>query len=264
MNEKVRNLNDYDRKIYRALQKSLDKNPIGYPKTRTGVDILILMGIFEPIEAYISSFLDWKFNTLDIISERVKSGLKKENDEFIKYTGIIDGSIDEVKKHLDSVVEKGGILKQTNKGDPQYALVFLLLGMYELQVNRLTMDLFDNFAQIEKEGFMREYLGVHRQQYRIIPVEESLTHSNIVMPHEKLTHFINQSEGPFAVFKCVCKTKYEMKGHPCEKTDRREVCLTFGSKGNAIINSKVGREISKEEALSILRQNVEDGLEDCR
>ena len=85
-------------------------------------------------------------------------------------------------------------------GIPNYSFIFWLLGMYELQVNRISFGLFDDYAKFEKEGFLLEYLGSARQQFRVIPIEQSVTPQNMPMPYEQIAHVVSQSSGPFAIF----------------------------------------------------------------
>jgi ferredoxin len=191
--------------------------------------------------------------------------LDKIQSEIKKNTLASAVGLDRVEKEtiqpiLDSAVRKGGIIKRIKDGIPNYSFIFWLLGMYELQVNRISFGLFDDYAQFEKEGFLLEYLGSARQQFRVIPIEQSVTPQNLPMPYEQIAHIVSQSPGPFAIFDCVCKKKYDMKGMPCKVTDRREMCMAFGPLGESLLHSTTGREISKDEALALLRLNMEEGL----
>ena len=46
--------------IYVRLQKHLDNQAVGFPATRSGVEIKILKHIFTPEEAEITSYLNYK------------------------------------------------------------------------------------------------------------------------------------------------------------------------------------------------------------
>jgi Na+-translocating ferredoxin:NAD+ oxidoreductase subunit B len=71
---------------------------------------------------------------------------------------------------------------------------------------------------------------------------------------------INGTEGPYAVFECICRKSATIKGHPCKKTTRAETCMALGDMARIVIESESGRAIDREEALEIARMNQADGL----
>ena len=56
--------------IYVKLQKHLDNQAVGFPATRSGVEIKILKHIFTPKEAEIACCLSYKFEPLETIFDR--------------------------------------------------------------------------------------------------------------------------------------------------------------------------------------------------
>jgi len=59
-----------DDRPYRNLQKHLNRQPIGFPPSRTGADIRLLKHIFSPDEARLAACLSHIPETLDIIYSR--------------------------------------------------------------------------------------------------------------------------------------------------------------------------------------------------
>ncbi len=55
--------------IYRKLQRHLDRMPIGYPSTETGVELKLLKFMFTPEQAKITTLLDYRYKSLDEIYE---------------------------------------------------------------------------------------------------------------------------------------------------------------------------------------------------
>jgi len=95
MNDKI--------EVYRELQKHIDKMPVGFPSTKSGVEMRILKHLFTPEEARIALNLSALPESLERIHRRAaKSGL----------------SIKELEKVLDRLVEKGAIMggKPLSKG----------------------------------------------------------------------------------------------------------------------------------------------------
>ncbi|MBW1778832.1 MAG: 4Fe-4S ferredoxin, partial [Deltaproteobacteria bacterium] len=56
--------------IYIRLQRHLDRQPVGFPATKSGSEIKILKHIFTPQEAEIATCLTYKFEPLEAIFER--------------------------------------------------------------------------------------------------------------------------------------------------------------------------------------------------
>jgi electron transport complex protein RnfB len=57
--------------VYIQLQKHLDNQAIGFPATRSGVELKILKHIFSPQEAEIASYLSYRMEPLETIYGRV-------------------------------------------------------------------------------------------------------------------------------------------------------------------------------------------------
>jgi hypothetical protein len=58
---------DRNEQAYVRLQKHLDRQPIGFPATRSGAELKILKHIFTPQEAEIACCLNYKFEPLKTI-----------------------------------------------------------------------------------------------------------------------------------------------------------------------------------------------------
>ena len=129
--------NDSD--AYRELQEHLDKMPVGYPATKSGVEINLLKTIFTPEEAKVTTHLDYKHKTVDQIYETAKAAV---------------GSKEELIRILDGVVAKGGITRRVRDNQRQYAVLPLVLwGMYEHQLKRVSPDFLMNFGQYMQNEF---------------------------------------------------------------------------------------------------------------
>ena len=61
--------------------------------------------------------------------------------------------------------------------------------------------------------------------------------------------------------RCVCRSKTDAKNEPCSQTELRETCFVLHDDYvHTYIEQGWGREVTKEEALEILENAVEDGL----
>ena len=232
--------------IYVRLQKHLDNQTVGFPATRSGVEIKILKHIFTPEEAEITSYLNYKPESVHDIFGRVRHLIE---------------SPEELEKLLEHIQKKGGIESTIKYGLRHYCCAPLVVGMYELQIGRLTPEFIKDFNEyISTKRFGIEFLSTELPQMRTIPVSKSIHPRHNVSTFDEVTSLLQQAEAPFAILKCICRRKKEIEGHSCKVTDRKETCLAIGSVARMVLKSGNGREIAKDEALAILEQNQKEGL----
>ena len=232
--------------IYRRLQKHLNKQPIGYPATLSGVELRLLKRFFTPDEARLAINLSYKPNPLESIYDRVKeSGL----------------SFDDMVCLLDQMMGKGVIGHFERNGFRYFFNLPLVVGMYEGQLYRLTDKFLADFdTYTAKMTFGLEFLGAKPPQMRTIPVGKSIKPEHHVTTYDRLIHLIDENDGTFVINECICRKAAAIRGNPCRKTSRLETCLALGDIAKNCVRSGVGRTISKNEAFDITRQNESDGL----
>ncbi len=232
--------------IYIKLQKHLDNQAVGFPATKTGVEIRILKHIFTPKEAEIASFLSYKFEPLNMIYSRVEHLVE---------------SPQELEKIFDRIQKKGGIECQIKNGKKHYCNTPLVIGMYELQLDRLTPEFikdFDDYTSDKKFGI--DFLSTKLPQMRTIPVAKSIHPQHHVSTFDEVTTLLKQAEDPFVIMECICRKKKSLGGKSCKVTDRKETCLAIGGMAQMVLANDVGRKITRDEAMSIIEQNQKEGL----
>ncbi|NHI94482.1 MAG: 4Fe-4S dicluster domain-containing protein [Candidatus Lokiarchaeota archaeon] len=234
-----------DDSAYRELQQHLDELPIGFPATKSGVELRLLKHFFTPEEARIATKLSRHFEPLSKIHNKVKE------------LGI---SLDELEKHLDNMVSKGGIDIDKRGNEKLYANSVLAVGMFEHKVNQLSKEFLDDFFGYSIEGFGMEFLSTQIAQLRIIPIEESISPEHHVIQYDQLEKLIKESDGPFGLQDCICRKMKGFYNIPCKVTSRIETCISTGTEARMYIDQGWAREVSKEEVLEVLRQNEADGL----
>jgi Pyruvate/2-oxoacid:ferredoxin oxidoreductase delta subunit len=232
--------------VYRKLQKHLNNQAVGFPATRSGVELKILRHIFNPYEAEIASFLSYKYEPVETIFEKVKH---------------LNVSIEGLQKILDSILKKGGIEVKSKDGVRHYCCIPLVVGMYELQNARLTPEFIKDYQKyISTKSFGVEFLSTKLPQMRTIPVAKSIQLNHNISSFDEVSTLLKEAEGPFAIVDCICRKKRAMGGKSCEVTDRKETCLGVGHLAQISIENEIGREINREEAIAIIEQNQKEGL----
>lgn len=237
---------EQNEQVYIKLQKHLDKQVVGFPATRSGVEIKILKHIFTPEEAEIACCLNYKLEPLKTIFNR--AGHRVDSPE-------------KLERCLDRIQEKGGIESKIKHGKMHYCNAPLIVGMYEYQLNRLTPEFIKDINEYTSgKDFGIEFLSTKLPQMRTIPVAKSIHPHHNVSTFDEVATLIQQAEGPFVIYECICRKKKSMEGKPCKKTDRQETCLAIGSMARMELQIGAGREITRDEAMSIIEKNQKQGL----
>ena len=243
-------LEEEEESLYRKLQQHLDKMPVGFPPTESGVEIRILKHLFTLEDAKLALNLGLFPEKLNKIYRRLKS------------TGI---SKEELEERLDDLVNKGlilggAMLKSLGEGK-FYGLCVYIAGIFEYQVNRLSKEFMEDYEEYLYNEFLDEYLNPKTPfQFRTVPVEQSIQHEQVISTYDDVRQLIEISEGPFGISNCICKQGKDVLGQKCVHTDLREVCMQLEEMALHYSNLGIGHIISKEEALDILRATQDAGL----
>jgi electron transport complex protein RnfB len=236
-----------ERQIYRDLQIHLDKLPIGFPSTKSGVEIRILRHLFTPEEAKLALQLSM-----------IPEPLSQIYDRFDKNKI----AMDKLERALDHMVEKGSIMGTNIANRKLYSLIWFAVGMYEFQVDRLTKD-FARDAKLYIDGeFGDEMYRTKIPQLRTIPVRKSIAAPEKfgVSSYDDIRNIIENVGGQIAVINCICRQVRDVIGESCTKTDLRETCMVFREMADKVISQGIGRSVKKDEALALLDKAQEVGL----
>ena len=235
-----------DDPIYRQLQIQLDQYPIGYPATKSGVEIDILKYFFTPLQAKIALCLTLRSIGIPPIRKRLKNKFH------------IELSHDDLSAMLDAMFMKGVISRSGRTGPPHYSIALLAIGMFEYHVDDLTRELVEMIHQYFDEAFGAEFFRSSLPQLRTSPHLKAIVPEYIVDTYDNMRHFITHTEETLHVANCVCKQGEALMGKLCRQTDHYEVCILIGSTSYAARNR--ARQISKEECLRILEIAEEKGM----
>jgi ferredoxin len=231
--------------VYQKLRRHLDQFPIGFPSTKSGVELRLLKRLFTTEEAEIATHLTMMPQTLQQIHKSFgKNGIP----------------IEELERKLSEMSRKGTIYLARREETNYYFNAQLAIGIYEHQVNRLTKEFVEDLRQYFDEAFGKELFRTGSAQLRVIPLEKSITPEYKVAPYEDLKQIIDDIKGPISVTNCICRQATDLLGQPCKHTSLRESCIQFGSAARMYVEERRARYITKEEALNILRKAQEDGL----
>jgi Na+-translocating ferredoxin:NAD+ oxidoreductase subunit B len=231
-------------KIYVELQKHLDKQAVGFPATKTGVELRILKELFTPEQAGVALHL----------SVEPKSAVQVHEEMQASYI-----TVEKVAQLLIEMVKNGAITAKEENGNYYFFTMPLLVGIAEMHGSRATPQFWQDFFSYIAEGFGRAYNSTKVSQMRTIPVEKSITVEHHVTTYDNIRDIINNTCDPIVVNPCMCRMGAAARGNPCKITHHEETCMAFGEWAKLAVKGGA-TPISKEKALEIMRQNEEDGL----
>lgn len=231
---------------YKALRKHLDTMPVGLPATPTGVERRLLKSMFNIGEARLALFMDWRYETADMIFEKAGKALQMSKED--------------VESMLSTMEKKGAIVAREVGGRWEFALYPLLIGMFEMQLVRYTPDLYLTARKYVTPIFAIEYLTTAIPQMRVIPVEKSITPDHNIATYDEIRRIIENTTGDICFAECVCRKAKASLGEPCKITDRKEGCLGLGDLGAQFLRNGWARKITKKDAMEHLDLSEKEGL----
>jgi Pyruvate/2-oxoacid:ferredoxin oxidoreductase delta subunit len=235
--------------VYRRLQQHVDRMPVAFPATASGVELRILSRLFTRDEAEVALSLSAVPETLDRIHRRDRRSGRTR---------------DELERLLDRLAEKGAILggKLAAKrgGTTRYSKAMLVLGIYELQVDRLTKELEQDVQQYMQEAFGKALLTGKTTQMRTVPVNARFVAERQVGRYDDARRLVEHSSGPWALLNCVCRQGKDLLGEPCRQTAARRTCLTLKGIARAAVASGIAEEVSRQDALALVCRAESDGM----
>jgi Na+-translocating ferredoxin:NAD+ oxidoreductase RNF subunit RnfB len=227
--------------IYRDLQKYLETLSFGFPATESGIEIKILKKIFS--EEEVKMYLNMKEvpETPQEVAERIKKNPK------------------EVADFLAQMASDGLLFRFVDGAEVRYAVCPFMIGLFENNVPIGDKELKELMEKYCAEKFT-EHVGKMLQKatsFRVVPVGMSIDTLQKVSTYDINREYLKSQES-IAVIDCACRTKKVGSGKECNSP--REVCMAFGWYADYLVQNKLGRAVSREEALEIQNQCEEAGL----
>ncbi|MFC1886401.1 4Fe-4S binding protein [Thermodesulfobacteriota bacterium] len=225
--------------LYHELRALLDKFPRGYVETKSGVEIKILKKLFTEADAKLTVQLSTVPEEIHDIAAR------------------LEWDIDDLRQRLDEIANKGLIFRIRRGDKAYYRAAAYAIGLYEYSVVRMDKELAELFRQYYEEAYV-ESKGEHKiPGFKVLPVEQGIDMESVLLPYQRVEQSIREAR-KIAVSDCPCRKEAILLGEGCDHP--LENCLCFGAAAEYYIEAKLGREISADEAIKILKEADESGL----
>jgi electron transport complex protein RnfB len=223
---------------HQKLAQRLDSLPNGFPPAEDGSHLRLLEYLFTTEEAALAAELSPEPEIPSTIATRLGT----------------DASA--VRARLKEMARKGLINAGRAEGGMGYGLMPFVVGIYEMQVGRMTAELAKRFEDYFRVGF-RKALAIQPPFHRVVAVRESVKTDMAIAPFETAAGIVERAAA-WGVTDCICRKQTALIGRPCPHPV--EACMIMSSTPGAFHGRSGVRELTKEEALALLQQSAEAGL----
>jgi len=224
--------------VYLRMQEQLDQYSLGFPATKSGVELRMLKKLFTEEEAETFLVMSLTAETPATVAER--RGADPE----------------ETAALLDKMTEKGLVFRLRRGREAKYAAVPFVAGVYEFQLATMDREFAELFEQYGEEAFHEATAG-GAHFLRPIPVHRSVDATARIGTFDDAREIVKEQK-LIAVADCICRKQQGLIEKGCGKP--LEACLIFGSWAEYYIERGMGRQVSVDEVLKILDLAEEAGL----
>lgn len=225
--------------IYRELQQRLDLYSVGFPATASGVEIEILQALFSEEDARIFLRLTHLLEPPEAVA------------------GQLGMSVEQARERLADMASRGLLFSKTSGERTLYGTTSFVHGIYEYQVKRMSRELAQLMERYNREAFEGRLVKHGHGFLRTIPVQRSIPLEHHVASYDDAAQILKRKQ-TIALADCICRTTKNKLGQGCGKL--LEACLLFDSMGEYYIEHGLGKRITADEALAVVRRGQKQGL----
>ncbi len=233
-------------RMYRKLRRHLNRMPVGFPRTPGGTEVRLLKRLFTPHEALLALSMNHRLEPVEVIQHRAAMANAEQ--------------MMPIRTLLEAMARKGAVLNVCREGREHYALVPLVVGMFEFQAGNLSIEMYRDTLQYFKRGYALEYLSTAIPQTRVIPIRKSIGNEHVVATYDEIRELVRRAGKRIGLAPCICRKGKDLIGQSCRKTQRREICLVMRDLFEHGHRHDLVKPITNAEALAILDENEKAGL----
>lgn len=169
----------------------------------------------------------------------------------------------ELREKLDALAKRGVVFRFIRDGVARYRLnnmffVAMRSAFWPGRTDELTKSAAP-MANRYFADFFDQWKDVHHKGLRTVPINGTIEDTRRVLPYDDVVKIVNDRRY-WSVSHCACKHRRNVDPDTPDCQYPTEVCLHFDRLGRYIVENGMGREITREETLEILRQAAEAGL----
>ncbi len=225
--------------VFRKLQQQLDQYSLGFPVSKSGIEIKILEKLFSVEDARIFSQLTPMLETPEQIAPKINM------------------DIEQTTSVLADMASRGLLFSLKKSDMVRYGAIPFVHGLFEFQVNHMDKELAALVRQYMDEEFNDAMRSSASNFLRVIPIQKSVQAEHKIAAYEDALEILKTMD-PIVVTDCMCRKSSGMIDDACAKP--LETCFMFGSMAKYYLDHDMGRQIDFQEAKKIMAMAHEQGL----
>jgi len=193
------------------------------------------------------------------------------NDQELQVAALLPGKPEEIAQQaglsteaatdiLNALFKKGAAFKGVRDGDTIYKLPKNIIQFHDASLlwEEATQEFFELWKHVMDDEFTAFMSNMPPEMQlpsfmRVLPIQETVESASSIFTFEECSKIIEEAE-KVAVVKCPCRISQQH----CDKP--LEACIQINRGAAYALDRGHGREVSKEEAMTILKQCEEAGL----
>jgi NAD-dependent dihydropyrimidine dehydrogenase PreA subunit len=219
----------------------------------------------------------WLFDLPDseLLMPLLKLRFSYEEAEFLSSFSFIPATLEQIAKRMEvaedilihrmqPMIKKGLICTFEGRSGTRYAFTDHVFFLYRMpgwkgehdEWNREILSLANEYYV---NHFGADFVGHPTKGLRAIPLAHTIRDTRQILPYEDVLEYVDREEY-HSVSTCACRHRHNIdpKVESCKHDI--ENCLHFGKLGSYTVLQGMGRRISREETLDILRKAADTGL----
>ena len=217
----------------------------------------------------------WEFTESEHKMPMITSFLTPEEAEFLTGFPKSNASLDEIAdlKDMDpaELAEKiktlcrKGVIYEAIQGDSvRYRLwsageMFLRAPFWSGRGEEPVKSMAPHATKYYMDGWYDQHRHFEITEVRALPINETVEVGTERLPYEDVLKVVDSFEY-YTVSHCICRERYRLDPDYVDSPFTYETCLQFDQLGRYCVENDMGREITKEETLEILKKAADAGL----
>ncbi|MCP4755696.1 MAG: hypothetical protein GY866_32940 [Proteobacteria bacterium] len=192
------------------------------------------------------------------------TGFPKGNTALEEIAKIKEMDPDELYRKIKPLCKRGVIYESIRGDSRQYRLwstpeMFTRAPFWSGKGEEPVKSMAYHMSRYYDDNWQAQHKHWRPNETRALPINETVEGGTKNLPYEDVLEFI-ESKDYFTVSACICRERYRLDPDSVDSPFPIETCLHFDELGRYCVENDMGREITKEETLEILKKCADVGL----
>ncbi len=174
-------------------------------------------------------------------------------------------SVEETQRLAMELADVGACIFHSENGVDLFELTVFVPGVMEKVVGN--KELCEKYPQIPRAfeeyarlrgGMLSPKMPIGAGPMRVIPIESAIDGETRKASYEEISAILNK-HNMFAVADCSCRRSRRLIGEGCGHLEK-DICIQLGTGAEYYVRTGKAKEITREEALEIIKKAEENGL----